>query len=177
LKEAALRERPDLAMARAQIRRSDSVIDFEQSQSKPNIAAIGGYKRELDSSGPVLGVEIPLFVSDRNQGPTHRARAEKQSLENRLLFGQINVLKEIRTALQRLEGDRRRVEALEKDYLRKAEEARDITESSYRLGEASLIEFLDAERTYIEIRLLYNRARYDFQISRGQLELAIGEDL
>lgn len=177
LRETALRQRPDLAVARAQIRRSNSVIEFEQAQSKPNIAAIGGYKRELDSSGPVLGVEIPLFVSNRNQGATHRARAEKQVLENRLLFSQINVFKGIRTALQRFEGDRRRVDALENDYLSKAEQARAITEASYRLGEASLIEFLDAQRTYVETRLLYNRARYDLQISRATLELAIGEDL
>ena len=177
LRKVALRQRPDLAVARAQIRRSGSVIEFEQAQSKPNIAAIGGYKRELDSSGPVLGVEIPLFVSNRNQGATHRARAEKQVLENRHLFGQINVLNEVRMALQKLEGDRRRVDALEKNYLSKAVQARDITEASYRLGEASLMEFLDAQRTYTETRLLYNRARYDLQISRATLELAIGEDL
>lgn len=177
VREIALRQRPDLGVARAQVQRSELIIGFEQARSKPNIAAIGGYKRELDSSGPVFGVEIPLFLSNRNQGPTHRARAEKQALENLLLFGQINVLKEVRTALQRLEGDRRRVDALEKEYLDKAEQARDITEASYRLGEASLIEFLDAQRTYIETRLLYNQARYDFQISRAALESAIGEDL
>ena len=177
LKQTALRQRPDLAATRAEIRRSDSVIEFEQAQSKPNIAAIGGYKRELDSSGPVLGVEVPLFVSNRNQGPTLRARVGKQVLENRLLFRQLNMFKEVRVALQRLEGDRRRVDALENEYLKKAEQARDITEASYRLGEASLIEFLDAQRTYVETRLLYNRARYDFQISRANLELAIGEDL
>jgi cobalt-zinc-cadmium efflux system outer membrane protein len=177
LRETALRQRPDLAVARAEIRRSDSVIEFEQARSKPNIAAIGGYKRELDSSGPVLGIEVPLFVSNRNQGPTLRARIGKQVLENRLLFRQLNMFKEVRTALQRLEGDRRRVDALEQNYLKKAEQARDITEASYRLGEASLIEFLDAQRTYVETRLLYNRARYDFEISRATLELAMGEDL
>lgn len=176
LRDTAVRRRPDIAVARAEIRRSTSVIEYEQAQSKPNIAAIGGYKRELDSSGPVVGVEIPLFVSNRNQGPTLRARIEKQVLENRLLFKRLNTFKEIRTALQRLEGDRQRVNALENNYLKKAEQARNITEASYRLGEASLIELLDAQRTYVETRLLYNRARYDHQISRSTLELAMGED-
>jgi outer membrane protein TolC len=36
---------------------------------------------------------------------------------------------------------------------------------------------LDAERTYRETSRLYNRALYDFQISRAQLERAIGGDL
>ena len=94
-----------------------------------------------------------------------------------MLFRRILVLREVQIALQQLEGQRKKIQVLESDYLEKAREAREITESSYRLGEASLIEFLDAERTFSEIMLLYNRALYDFQISRGRLELAIGEDL
>ena len=61
--------------------------------------------------------------------------------------------------------------------MEKALQSRDIAESAYRLGGASLSEFLDAERTYRETSRLYNRALYDFQISRAQLERAIGGDL
>jgi len=69
------------------------------------------------------------------------------------------------------------MEALQEQYLEKAQQSRDIAESAYRLGGASLSEFLDAERTYRETSRLYNQVLYDFQISRGQLELAIGKDL
>jgi cobalt-zinc-cadmium efflux system outer membrane protein len=177
LKEIALRKRPDLATERARARRSDWAIELEKARSKPNVTAFAGYQRELDTSGPVAGIDLPLFVFNRNQGPIHRAQAEKRRQENRLLLGRITVLKEVHTALQKLEGDRRRIRALESEYLDRAKQAKQITEASYRLGEASLIEFLDAERTYSETTLLYNQALYDFEISRARLESAVGEEL
>ncbi len=177
LKEIALRERPDLAAARARLRRARMRIDLENARGKANVNLFGGYKRELDSNGPVAGVDFPLFVFNRNQGPLHRAQAEQRQQENRVLFRRILVLREVEIALQQLEGQRKSIQALEGQYLEKAREAREITESSYRLGEASLIEFLDAERTYSETMILYNRTLYDFQISRSRLEMAIGEDL
>lgn len=177
LQETALRQRPDLAVERALARRAELSIEVEKARSKPNPELFAGYERELDTNGPLIGIDIPLFVFNRNQGPIHRANAEKRRQDNRLLFIRITVLQEMQAALKQIEGDRRRIEALEGGYLEKAQQARDITESSYRLGEASLIEFLDAERTYSEIRLLYNQARYDFEISRARLESAVGEDL
>jgi len=177
LREIALRQRPDLAASRARANQAQMRIALESARSKPNLNLFGGYKRELDSNGPVAGVNLPLFVFNRNQGPLYRAQAGFRRQENRVLFRRILVLREVQIALQQLEGQRKKIRVLESDYLEKAREAREITESSYRLGEASLIEFLDAERTFSEIMLLYNRALYDFQISRGRLELAIGEDL
>jgi cobalt-zinc-cadmium efflux system outer membrane protein len=177
LREIALRQRPDLAAERARVQRAALSIELEEARSKPNLSAVAGYQRELDSSGPVAGIELPLFLFNRNEGPVHRAKAEKRRRENRTLFKQITVLKQVRLALQRLEGVGRRIQALEGGYLARARESRDITDASYRLGEASLIEFLDAERTYSETRLLYNQALFESAIGRARLELAIGEDL
>lgn len=177
LRETALRQRPDLALERALVRRADLSIELEKARSKPNPALFAGYERQLDSNGPLIGIDLPLSIFNRNQGPIYRANAEKRRQENQVLFSRITVLREMQTALQQLNGDRKRIEALRGDYLDKSQQARDITESSYRLGEASLIEFLDAERTYSETRLLYNQALYDFEISRAALESAVGEDL
>lgn len=177
LREMALRQRPDLASERAHVKRSELAIDLEEAQSKPNITAFAGYKRELDADGPVVGIDLPLYLFNKNEGPIQRARALNRRQSNSLLFSRITVLKEVHMALRQLEGVRRRIEALENGFLQKVEEARNITESSYRLGEASLIEFLDAERSYSETRLLYNKALYDFEIGRARLEAAVGMDL
>jgi len=177
LHKIALRERPDLAADRTRLSQAGMRIDLESARAAPNVNLFGGYKRELDSSGPVAGVDLPLFVFNRNQGPVYRAQAAQRQQENRVLFRRILVLREVKIALQQLQGYRKSIQTLQSQYLEKAREAREIIETSYRLGEASLIEFLDAERTYNQTMMLYNRTLYDFQISRGQLELAIGEDL
>ncbi|MGH9338931.1 MAG: TolC family protein [Acidobacteriota bacterium] len=177
LKEIAVRERPDLAAQRARVIRQASAIELEKARSTPNIWAFGGYQRELGIGGPLIGIDMPLFVFNRNEGPIYRAQAEGRREQSAARFKEIKVFKEVELAVQQLGGTALRIAALEGEYLEKALQAREITESAYRLGEASLIEFLDAQRTYAETVLLYNRTLYDSEISRAGLELAIGEDL
>ncbi len=177
LRDTALRERADLAAQRAQIARADFGIELEKARGVPNISPFVGYRRDLGESGAIVGLEIPLFVSNRNQGGIARAQAQRRRQEQLVRLAEVRALEEVQLALNQLEGNRQRIEALQGEYLNKARQSRDIAESAYRLGGASLIEFLDAERTYRETSRLYNRVLYDFQISRGQLELAIGKDL
>jgi len=177
LKELALRERPDLAAQRARVVRSLAAIELERAHRVPNITPFLGYNRELDTSGPVFGIDIPLFFFDKNEGKIARAEAERERerLGQRLV--EIRVLSEARTALEELTSSRALLAGLEGEFLEKARQARDITESSYRLGEGSLIEFLDAERTYSTTRRLHNATLYEFQIGRARLEMAVGEEL
>jgi outer membrane protein, heavy metal efflux system len=44
----------------------------------------------------------------------------------------------------------------------RAKEVRDTTEYSYRRGEASLVEFLDAQRAFNDVMQSYNDARASF---------------
>lgn len=176
LEQIAIRERADLAAQRARVVRSGHAVELEKAEGVPNITPFAGYKRAVDFNGPIVGIDIPLFVFNRNQGGIARASAEQRQQQRRVRFQEINVVKEVRVALQQLRGNRRRIEALEGEYLDKARQARDITECAYRLGEESLIVFLDAERTYSETRRLYNRALFDFEWSRALLEQATGED-
>lgn len=177
LEAIARRERPELAAQHARQTRSGLALVWERARAVPNITALAGFQRELEAGGPIAGIEIPLFIFNRNQGAIRRAEAERRREDERIRLVEVAVLKEVRLALEQLNGNRRRLEALASEYLGKARQARDITETSYRLGEASLIELLDAERTYGEARRLYNQALFDFEISRARLELAVGKDL
>jgi len=177
LRDTALRERADLTAQRARVARSDFGIELEKAHGVPTISPFVGYRRDFGANGAIVGIEIPLFVSNRNPGGIARAQAQRRRQERLLRLLEVRALKEVQLALNELAGNRRRIEALQEQYLGKAQQSRDIAESAYRLGGASLSEFLDAERTYRETSRLYNQVLYDFQISRGQLELAIGKDL
>ncbi len=177
LRDTALRERADLAAQRARLAQSNFGIELEKAQGVPNLSPFVGYRRDFGRNGAILGIEIPLFVSNRNPGGIARAQAQRRRQEQLVRLLEVRVLQEVQFALNELAGNRQRLEALQEQYLEKAQQSRDIAESAYRLGGASLSEFLDAERTYRETSRLYNQVLYDFQISRGQLELAIGKDL
>ena len=177
LRDTALRERADIAVQRARLSQSDVGIELEKAHGVPTISPFVGYRRDFGINGAILGVEIPLFVSNRNTGGIARAQAQRRRQEQLVGLLEVRALQEVQLALNELAGNRKRMEALQEQYLEKAQQSRDIAESAYRLGGASLSEFLDAERTYRETSRLYNQVLYDFQISRGQLELAIGKDL
>ena len=53
----------------------------------------------------------------------------------------------------------------------------ELSVSAVGLGSVSLLEFLDAERTYGEAVRRYNRALYELQVSWAQLEFTVGRDL
>jgi cobalt-zinc-cadmium efflux system outer membrane protein len=54
------------------------------------------------------------------------------------------------------------LETIEKDMLAQARDVRQITEYSYKRGEATLIEFLDAQRSFNETMQGYNEARAEY---------------
>ena len=57
----------------------------------------------------------------------------------------------------------RALEAIEGDMLERSRKVLDTTEYAYRRGEASLIEFLDAQRAYSEVNQTRNEARAAYE--------------
>ena len=56
----------------------------------------------------------------------------------------------------------------------KARDVRSITEFSYKRGEATFVEFLDAQRAYNDTMQAHNDARADFARSLYGIDAAIG---
>ena len=60
--------------------------------------------------------------------------------------------------------------------LQQAREVREITEYSYRRSEATLIEFLDAQRAFNETIQSYNDARAEYARSLYLIDSATGQE-
>jgi cobalt-zinc-cadmium efflux system outer membrane protein len=59
-------------------------------------------------------------------------------------------------------------------YLKQAQDSRDISQYAYKRGAASLLDFLDAERSYRAIQLAYRQALASYMTSIEQLKAAVG---
>ena len=59
-------------------------------------------------------------------------------------------------------------------YLKQAQDSRDISEYAYKRGAASLLDFLDAERSYRATQLAYRQALASYMNALEQLKEAIG---
>ena len=59
-------------------------------------------------------------------------------------------------------------------YVDQAKESRDISEYAYQRGAASLLDFLDAERSYRANQLAYRQALASYMTAVEQLREAVG---
>jgi cobalt-zinc-cadmium efflux system outer membrane protein len=170
----AVSARPDVAAARSDVARAETETRLQRALRTPNLTFGAGYRRDFGQSGIVFGGTIPLPFFDRNQGPIVRADAERRAAESRARAAEAQVALDVQQALNALDVNRARVEYIERDYLKNAQESRDIVLASYRLGTTDLIDFLDAQRAFRDTLRTYNRALFEERISLFDLEAAVG---
>ena len=118
---------------------------------------------------------LPLFY--QQQGEIRRAEADynTQSLQQAKLTAQ--VVSDVETAYASLSTTRRLVERMESILLDRARTAKDITQRQFQGGTANLIDFLDAQRTFIATNLEYLQDLTNYWTAVFALEQAVGVEL
>lgn len=170
----AIEMRPDLRAAVADVESSAARNRFQRAVSAPNITVGGGYKRDGPDHSLVAEVSVPLTIFDRNQGGILRSEAEMRQAENLFAAARNQVALEVRQAYNAVEVTRERVEYLQSQQVKQAEEAVAVTLQAYRLGGAPLMNYLDAQRRYRDTMRILNQALFDERISLFALAAAIG---
>jgi cobalt-zinc-cadmium efflux system outer membrane protein len=77
-------------------------------------------------------------------------------------------------SFQEMHTAQRQIQVFEKGLLHQAKEALDIAQFSFRNGVASLLEVIDAQRTYRQTLLEFAQARSDYSLALARLERAVG---
>ncbi len=123
----------------------------------------------------IASISIPLF--NRNQGEIARAKSEQLRADFLAKAARDQVLQDVETAYASFESSRERVRLYEQTYLSRAKESLEIEEFSFRNGAASILDFLDAERTYRATQLAYRQQLAAYLTNLAQLEAAVGAPL
>jgi len=166
IRQQAMQLRPDLQAVIRDQARSAAELRLQIAQGKVDYTVGSEVRRQqgLAGRGNSLGfffsTNLPVF--NRNQGEIERARQEQQQLAARYRALQAVIENDVDTALAQYEIARNTVERIESTMLNKARDVRQITEYSYRRGEATFVEFLDATRAYNETIQSYNEARAEY---------------
>jgi outer membrane protein, heavy metal efflux system len=169
----ALKQRPDAAASLEEQRRADTETRLQHAIRSSNFTVGGGYKRNLTENAVVFGITIPLKIFNRNEGEIMRAEAEMMRAANLAAAVQKNVQLDVQKAHNAVEINRQRVKYIRTQQLKKAEEASRVTLESFNLGEATLIDYLDAQRTYRDALRIYTQALFDERISLYELSSSI----
>ena len=177
LHQLTLEHRPDLRAAAAARDKARADFDLAGANAWWDVTPQIEYQRIGNANTIGLGVSVPLRIFDRNQGDIARTRAEMDRTRAQRDAAVNQALSEVDTALSTLRGEREKLRALREVYLPKAAQARDIVEFAYRRGGLSLLDFLDAQRTYRETALEELRALGNYSSAVYQLEAAVGGPL
>src|SRR6266487_2444814 len=151
----ALDTRPDIRAAEAARNKAKADINLAKANAWWDVTPQVEYQRIGPDNTIGFGFGLPLRIFDRNQGEIARTRAD---------------------AL-RVDTERGKVEVLRDTYLPKAKQARETVEFAYRRGGVSLLDYLDAQRTYRETALQYLQALGNYQTAIYLLEAAVGAPL
>ena len=170
----ALTQRPDLSAATAAVARAATETQLQRALRTPTPTVGAGYKHNGGNDTFVFGVTIPLPLFNQNQGAIARTEADRRAAENRAQSVRLAVNLDVQQAINTVDVNHARVEYIERESLKNAQETRDIILASYRAGAVNLIDFLDAQRAYRDTVRTYNRAVFDYRVSQFQLETAVG---
>jgi cobalt-zinc-cadmium efflux system outer membrane protein len=170
----ALQNRPDLRAAQQGVTAANSQHALQQAIGKRDI--IGevnythiGYLNDISLFGQM---QMPIF--DRNQGEIARAAYAVTQAQEQERFANGQVMTDVRDAFENLRTNDQVVGLYRSGYLDEARESRDISEYAYRHGAASLLDFLDAERSFRATQLAYRQALASYLLALEQLRQAIG---
>jgi outer membrane protein, heavy metal efflux system len=174
LRLRALQLRPDLLAAQQGVRAAQSQIALAKANGKVDLTTTLSYSHVSDLSSLSTSFSIPLPVFDRNQGEIARTRFALTQSQESAEAASDAVLTDVRNNYEAFSTNQKIVQLYLAGYLKQSQDSLDISEYAYKRGAASLLDFLDAERSYRSTQLSYRQALANYLMSIEQLKEAVG---
>ncbi|HEV2709629.1 MAG TPA: TolC family protein [Edaphobacter sp.] len=170
----ALQSRPDLEAAKLGVAAANSQHDLQKSIGKRDITGQVSYSHLSDINNLSFFGQMEMPIFDRNQGEIARTGFAIAQAEEQEKFANGQVLTDVRDAFENLRTNDQVVGLYRSGYIDEAQQSRDISEYAYKRGAASLLDFLDAERSYRTTQLGYRQALASYLLALEQLREAVG---
>lgn len=174
LQALALKQRPDVLAAQQGVTAAQSQYRLAKANGKRDLTSSFQFSHVtgVNAGDFAFNIELPIF--NRNQGEIARTRyAITQSQESASAAAEA-ALTEVTNAYQGVKTNEKVVQLYLSGYLKQAQDSRDISEYAYTKGAASLLDFLDAERSYRANQLAYRQALANYMLTVEQLKATVG---
>jgi cobalt-zinc-cadmium efflux system outer membrane protein len=174
MKSLAALNRPDLRAAQQAVVAAESQLALQKANGKMDVTGTFNYTHTAGVNTGAFFYNMPLPIFNRNQGEIQRAsygiaQAQQQASETTQ-----QVSTDVVQAYENLRTNDQIVQLYQGGYVDEARESRDISEYAYRKGAASLLDYLDAERTYRANQLAYRQALANYMLALEQVRQAVG---
>jgi cobalt-zinc-cadmium efflux system outer membrane protein len=192
LKKQALQNRPDLKSAETGREKAAADVRLAQANRWPDPTVgtsflhtgneIPGpewfqpfFPRGPSSNAMGVGIaSIPLPIFNRNQGEIARAKSEEVRAGLLVQAQENQMVQDVESAYAEFVSAREHLKWYEETYLGEAKESLDIEEFSFHKGGASILDYLDAQRTYRATQLAYRQQLAAYLDALAQLQTAAG---
>jgi len=183
LRQMAVANRPDLRSAATAIEkaRADNRLAIANGTADPVLSAWysrnPSFNNPFDSNTLGASVSIPIRIFDKNQGEKARTTLEitrSEHLHDALLAG---IYRDVDSAYAAAESVRTLVRPYRDKYLQESADIRDKVSFSYSQGNATVLEFLDAQKSYRDTQVAYVGLVGSYWSALAQLSLAVGQEV
>jgi len=174
LQAKALRERPDFRAAELGIVAARSQVILAKANAKVDVNGTYDFTHVSGENTASIFVNFELPIFNRNQGEIARTGYALTQAQEQQQAASDTVLSDVSNAYEAVRSNDEVVQLYTSGYLKQAQDSRDISEYAYKRGAASLLDFLDAERSYRSVQLAYRQALASYMTALEQLKEAVG---
>jgi len=183
LLQTARGNRPDLRAAEYQERQARASLEQVRRQRFPDIALSIAYTQMgngLNASQPAsvsVGLSAPLPVFYQSQGEIAKASTNIQAQLIQRTKLDVQISTDVAASWASFTTARQRVQRMQHELLHQVDYALKLVTIQYEKGAASLLELLDARRTFIAVNLEYRQDLSDYWSAIVRLEQTLGVEI
>jgi len=174
LQMKAMRERPDFRAAELGTTAAQSQILLAKANAKVDVNGTYDFTHVSGENTASIFANFELPIFNRNQGEIARTGYVLTQAQEQQQAVSDTVLSDVANAYEAVRSNDEVVQLYTSGYLKQAQDSRDISEYAYERGAASLLDFLDAERSYRSVQLAYRQALASYMTAVEQLKEAVG---
>jgi len=181
--ELALESRPDLKAAAQQVQLAESThrLAIANGSTDPTFSAWithnPSFNNPYDNDTLGASISIPLRIFDRNQGEKARTEIDIRRNERMRDATRAQVFSDVDSAYFTVLSTVHMLHPYRTKYLPVAIDVRERMAFSYKNGGASLLDYLDAEKSYRDTRLAYLNLIGSYLTAAAQMNLAVGREV
>lgn len=177
LAHVVLKHNPTLVKLEESVKEATQRHIQQQQSRVPDVTLSGSYQRVAGAEEFLGGFSVPLPLWSQRQGDIAQAMGFRRQAEAMLLKTQQSIRNDIVKFYQQAKVADAHIVTFREGLVKEAQEALRIAEVSFRLGEANLLEVLDAQRVMSQTLLGYAEVRYDLSLALTELERLSGMEL
>ena len=171
-----LERNPRARAARAEAERQKALLSVARRGRMPDLGLTAFQENEVDREGKglLVGIKLPLWNANRGEVARAGAAAQVSGAEAESVC--ITLVAELEARLKELRVAAEQASLLNGDLLPAATRSVELARFSYQEGETSLLDLLDAQRTYRDTQREAVEAHLGLSFALAEVRRLVGPD-